>query len=138
MAIPSSKESRLFYRCAKQRYQEAVILLKAERPTGAVYLAGYGIECMLKALVLSVVPPARSEDVLRSFRGNRAHDHEWLVIQYRRNGGAGFPPEVSRCFLVTNQWSTNLRYTPATIENERAKAFIKAVGVIIHWADGRL
>ena len=59
MATPSSKESRLFYRCAKQRYEEAQILLEAGRPTGAVYLAGYGIECMLKALVISMVP-ARS------------------------------------------------------------------------------
>ena len=50
MAIPRSKESRLFYRCARQRFGEAEILLEAGHPTGAVYLAGYSIECMLKAL----------------------------------------------------------------------------------------
>jgi len=58
MAVPSSIEARLFYR-ASQRFDEAQVLLEAVRTTGAVYLAGYGIECILKALILSVFPQAR-------------------------------------------------------------------------------
>jgi len=78
MAIPASIEARLYYRCAFQRHEDAQILLRADHTTGAVYLAGYGIECMLKALVLSAVAPAARTEMLNSFRGARAHDYEWL------------------------------------------------------------
>ena len=44
-------------------------------PTGAVYLAGYSVECILKALIFSVVPLVQIEAVLGSFRGVRAHDY---------------------------------------------------------------
>jgi hypothetical protein len=138
MAIPSSKESRLFYRCAKQRFEESEILLKAGKPTGAVYLAGYSIECILKALLLAIVPVASAPLVLGSFRGSRAHDYEWLRNQYRLNGGAVFPHEVNRSFLLTNRWSTDLRYMPGTLNVRKASAFMAAAGAILHWADGRL
>jgi hypothetical protein len=93
---------------------------------------------MLKALILSIVTSARSAAVLRSFRGNRAHDLGWLRFQYRLHGGASFPREVSRCFLLSDAWSTDLRYSPATLERDEAQAFMEAAKVIIRWGDGRL
>ena len=41
---------------ARQRRVEASILIQAAQPTGAVYLAGYVVECMLKALNLETQP----------------------------------------------------------------------------------
>lgn len=67
MAVPRSKEARRFYRCAKQRLVEAQVLQNASMPTGAVYLAGYSVECILKALLFSVVPAAQTEAVPGSF-----------------------------------------------------------------------
>lgn len=49
--MPISKNARLFYRAAKQRFDDALLLLELKRTTAAVYLAGYSIECMLKALI---------------------------------------------------------------------------------------
>ena len=92
MGIPSSSEARRFYRCALQRYEEARVLRKADLTTGAVYLGGYAIECALKALILDAVPRAKRTDTLSSFRGNLAHDYEWLRYKYRSLGGASFPP----------------------------------------------
>jgi len=43
---------------AKQRFDDALLLLEMGRTTAAVYLAGYSVECMLKALILSAVPQA--------------------------------------------------------------------------------
>ena len=62
MAVPASSEARLYYRCAFQRQEDAQILLRADRTTGAVYLAGYGRECILKALVLSALTPIAGGD----------------------------------------------------------------------------
>ncbi len=111
MGVPSSIEARRFYRCAIQRFEEAQILLRSERTTGAVYLAGYGIECILKSLLLSVLAPNRAKSVLQSFRGHRAHDYEWLRQEYFDNQGPDFPRAINMHFTLVSDWSTELRYT---------------------------
>ena len=95
MAIPGSSDARLYYRCAFQRYEEAEVLLEADYTTGAVYLAGYGIECILKALVLMSVAAGDRPETLKSFRGSKAHEYEWLRSLYLTNGGARFPREIT-------------------------------------------
>ncbi len=92
MGIPSSSDARLYYRCAFQRYEEAEILIRADKTTGAVYLAGYGIECILKALVLMAAPAANRSDMLKSFCGSKAHEYEWLRSLYLTNNRRGFRP----------------------------------------------
>jgi len=137
MAIPRSKEARLFYRCALQRLEEVQILLRADRTTGAVYLAGYGIECILKALILSVVPSNKTRSILRSFQGRRAHDYEWLRGQYYKNRGAQFPRDINQHFILVSDWSTTLRYAPGNMRTDDAEDFVKAVDAIIAWAEER-
>lgn len=79
MAMPSSANSRRFYRTAKQRFDDALLLLEMERTTAAVYLAGYSVECMIQALILPVIPQVQAEEILGMFRGARAHDYESLI-----------------------------------------------------------
>lgn len=136
--MPSSAHARRFYRAAKQRFDDALLLLEMERTTAAVYLAGYSVECMFKALILSVVPYVQAEETLGRFRGARAHDYEWLMRLYVEKGGARIPPYVVPHFARVNSWSTDMRYAPGTIAAREAKAFVDAVTEIITWADGRL
>ena len=138
MAVPSDTNARLFYRCAFQRYEEAEVLLRTGYTTGGVYLAGYAVECILKTLLLMAVPAGGREVTLSSFRGGRAHDFEWLRSQYRINGGAVFPAEVNRHFTLVSDWSTDLRYSPKSVREADAEAFLAASLAIINWADGRL
>lgn len=138
MAIPASSDARLYYRAAFLRYEEAEVLVKAGYTTGAVYLAGYGIECILKALVLMAVPAGTRPDMLKSFRGNRAHEYEWLRSLYLTNAGARFPPEITQHFTLVNDWSTDLRYTPRSVRADEADVFLASAAAIIRWADGRL
>lgn len=138
MAVPSSSDARLYYRCAFQRYEEAEVLLKADFTTGAVYLAGYGVECILKALVLMAVPTRARSDTMKSFRGGRAHEYEWLRSVYLTNGGARFPREITQHFTLVNDWSTDLRYIPRSVRGDEAEAFLTSAVAIIRWADGRL
>ncbi len=138
MAVPASIEARLFYRCAFQRQEDAQILLRADHTTGAVYLAGYGIECILKALLLSALTAATRAVMLATFRGARAHDYEWLRTQYLQNGGSRFPREITEAFTLVNAWSTDMRYLPRTLKADEAEGFLSAAENIIRWADGRI
>jgi HEPN domain-containing protein len=98
MSLPHAAEARLFHQAAKQRLEDARFLLNVERTTGAVYLAGYAVECMLKALVLNQCPPARRKQLNQSFRGSKAHDFNWLKRRYFESGGPIFPNAVTRAF----------------------------------------
>ena len=138
MAVPASIEARLFYRCAFQRQEDAQILLRADHTTGAVYLAGYGVECILKAMVLSALTATARAVMLSSFRGARAHDYEWLRTQYLQNGGPRFPREITAAFTLVNDWSTDMRYLPRTLKADEAEGFLSAAENIIRWADGRI
>jgi hypothetical protein len=138
LAKPGDPDARLFYRCAVERFGDAQVLLKADHTTGAVYLAGYAVECMLKSLVLMAVPNPDRPAMLRSFRGQRAHDFGWLRTQYYLHDGPRFPRDTNEAFTLVNDWSTDLRYLPRKLHLSEADGFLSAAGNIMRLADGRL
>ena len=69
MGTPHDIDARRHYRVAKQRYEDGKLLLEIERPAAAVYLTGYSVECILKALLLESVPRGQRPGLLSSFRG---------------------------------------------------------------------
>ena len=138
MALPRAPEARLYYRAAKQRSDDAELLLAAGRTTGAIYLAGYTVECFLKALLLSSVAPPLRRQLLQEFRGGWAHNLEWLGGLYRQHVGAVIPRSVSRHLSRVASWSTDLRYATGTLKRRDADEFMESVVAIAAWADGRM
>jgi HEPN domain-containing protein len=138
MALPQAVEARRYYQAAKQRLDDAILLLDAGRTTGAVYLAGYTVECLLKALVLAGVATQRRRGLLAEFRGNRAHNIEWLGAIYRRYVGMTVPRQVTRHLARVAAWSTDLRYATVRLRRREADEFMESVSAISGWADGRL
>ena len=119
MALPRAPEARPFYQSAKQRFEDAEFLLDAERTTGAIYLAGYSVECMLKSLILSSAPGRKRMALLASFRGSKAHDYEWLKKQYTKKfktGTFSLPSAVSKNFSMVDTWTVELRYKAGCAE----------------------
>ncbi|WP_348980540.1 HEPN domain-containing protein [Polyangium sp. 15x6] len=51
LSEPLAKTPTQFLFLAQRRLQEAVVLLKAREWAGSLYLAGYVVECAMKALV---------------------------------------------------------------------------------------
>lgn len=138
MAVPSSPNAKRFYLAAKQRFEDAEYLLEVGRTTAAVYLAGYNVECILKALILVAVPRAQEKDILEKFRSARAHRYDWLLQLYAKRGGPGLPPKLVPHFARVNTWSTDMRYSPGVIALRDAKAFLDSTLKIFTWGDGRL
>ena len=138
MPIPTSRNARLFYRAAKERLEDAELLLDLNRTTAAVYLAGYSVECIIKSLILSAVPPSREGAILARFRGAQAHDYDWLTRLYHQHGRVVIPSQITLLFANIRDWSTKMRYSPRTIPQHQAKNFLASVIEIMDWADGRL
>src|SRR5262249_37936875 len=74
MGLLRAAEAGVYYRAAWHRFDDANLLLEAGRTTGAVYLAGYTVECMLKALVLASAAPRLRAALRKEFHGQRAHN----------------------------------------------------------------
>src|SRR3989442_300494 len=110
MALPQAREARPYYQAAKQRFEDARFLLEAERTTGAIYLAGYSVECMRKALILSILSGRKRAVMLKSLRGSKAHDFDWLKGHYFENGGQQFPKAIAKAFAFVNTWAVEIRY----------------------------
>ena len=138
MPLPHASEARPFYQAAQQRLDDAQYLLKDARTTGAVYLAGYAVECMLKALVLASTPRIERAPILASFRGNKAHDFSWLKTLYGQQTDASMPKTIVLALTRVATWSTDLRYRSGRIKQADADAFFRNVSDIIKWIDGRL
>jgi HEPN domain-containing protein len=137
MALPLDIDARHFYRCAIERYDDALVLRKAGRLVGATYLAGYSVECMLKALLHTTVSPAKKHEVDKWFRGSDGHNLEGLRSLYLVNSRSKIDPIIGHCFIRVNSWSTNLRYRPGSHKMDVADRFLEDVRMILDWAKGR-
>src|SRR5437868_14836302 len=124
MAIPRDIHARRYHRAAFQRLEEGDMLRRSKKPTGAVYLAGYGVECMLKALIVTLVAEGKREAVRASFRGGAGHDFARLRREIVTRG-VTIPVEIQRALLLVGTRSTDLRYEPATIKESDAVRFIE-------------
>jgi hypothetical protein len=127
-----------FLRVAKLRLEDAQHLLRFNRTTGAVYLAGYGAECALKALVFGSIPVRKEQELLRKFRGVRGHNLSWIRKEYARLSGATLPGFLASSFSRVDSWSSELRYESAVYKMKEAEAFLRSVQEILRWAEGRL
>jgi HEPN domain-containing protein len=141
MGIPHDKDARRFYRVAAQRMEDAGYLLDAARSTASVYLAGYCVECLWKALIIVQAGKDKKQHVLEQFRGAGAHNFDFLRSLYDKLGGT-MPPKKDKslvsAFIIAGSWTTDLRYDPGTMSGEDAEEFLAAARRIWDWADGKL
>jgi HEPN domain-containing protein len=110
-----------FQRLAAVRLAEAEALLAAGRWDGAYYLAGYAVECGLKACILARV---EREGVI--FEDKRfaekcwTHDIEILLglagLTEDKDADSSRNPAFGRNWQIAAKWRETARYQPAVSE----------------------
>ena len=129
--------SSLFFRAATQRRDEARFLLaKSTFTTASIYLAGYAVECALKALLLRSESPSQNKTSVVTFRGQAAHNYDWLKHELAKRS-VGIPSDIVRLIAKVNWWGTEMRYQTRQVERRVAEEFLKSVDAIIEWVQGR-
>jgi HEPN domain-containing protein len=132
------KAVRKFRRAAEQRWLTAHwILSESEYYLDAVYLAGYAVECSLKALIFRRTSNRAFEKMYEEVTsGKKAHDFEFLKGLLKRPAiNLVFPKEVMEPFRRVASWSTDLRYESGILEYDEANEFLDAVTVIRTWVE---
>jgi HEPN domain-containing protein len=137
MAGRQSQDVRRFKVAALQRFEDAQILLDNDRATGAVYLAGYAVECLLKAVLLDRTPKSKQQAIWDSFRGKAGHNLDSLQYAVRR-AGVPLPSELHRDFLKVSSWTTDLRYYTGSKKRDDAQDFLQSAARVLKWLEGQL
>lgn len=125
-----SQDRATFQQLAEERLNEAQLLLTSGRPSGAYYLAGYAVECALKARIAAKF--RESEIPSLSFL-QRVYTHDLVKLLSL----AGLDDELDAdmktnanleaCWTIVSDWTEQSRYEIWTIE--AAKTIVDAVEV---------
>jgi hypothetical protein len=98
---------------ADERIAEAKILIDAGRSSGAYYLAGYAVECGLKACIAKLTKADEFPD--KNFGAKCwVHDIEHLVdlagLKPKRNADAGANANLDANWAIVRDWREDSRY----------------------------
>jgi HEPN domain-containing protein len=115
---------------AFMRLAEARTLLAAGHPAGAFYLAGYAVECALKACIAKGVQQHDFPDkdkVLQSYSHNLVQLVRTAGLEATLQAAVQQSRPLEQHWSVVKDWSESSRYT-LTTTMPLAEAMVKAVG----------
>ena len=130
---------------ADRRFEDAKVLLKKKRTNAAMYLAGFAIECLLKAQLLeqfrwlqSARLPKSSEETRLWCLCYRWHDLDeilgrltGIVQRLERESKSNRP--YARLRSICGKWTIFARYSPLTASTDEAREFLGAVEEVRRW-----
>ncbi|MGB7161227.1 MAG: hypothetical protein WBD40_24420 [Tepidisphaeraceae bacterium] len=136
---------------AERRFGDASYLIdsgNAERATGGIYMAGFVIECLLKALLLERHPNlAKPVDPAKLSESDRSVHS--LLYSHELDDMLGFLPEIEkklggvktksgdsawRTFsTICEEWAVYARYSPRIAKLDRARQFIETIEEVKKW-----
>jgi HEPN domain-containing protein len=114
---------------ARVRLAEARVLLSADLPDGAYYLAGYAVECALKACIARGTQRYDFPEK-QSVAASHTHNLKELInvanLEVARREQARSDPVFSDNWDFVKQWSEQSRYRRHS--RDTAEALFEAVG----------
>jgi hypothetical protein len=123
---------------ANTRIREASILFEAEEYSGAYYLAGYAVECGLKACFAKTV---REHDFPNKERTNRLYSHKLLDLvklaglETELSTAQTTSPRFSSGWDLVCEWSAESRYSVSTLGQSEAilNAIVRDEDGVLPW-----
>jgi HEPN domain-containing protein len=131
-------------KAGKHRLDDARALLNAVRWRGAMYLAGYTIECLLKTKLMKrfncrhlreLEEELQRQGVLGAKATDFTHQLEVLLGLTQGMDRLRQDQALWRMFNLVNRWVPAWRYTADLSNREDAEDFLEAVEKILHWIE---
>lgn len=129
-------------KASRHRRQDAQILHDGGRWRGSMYVAGYAIECLLKAKLMKQYGCFRLQDLedelrRRGLMSERAtvytHELERLLAWTQSMGRLQQNIRLWRTFNLVNRWLPAWRYDADVSNRDDSHAFLEAVDTILQW-----
>jgi HEPN domain-containing protein len=140
----------LFYGVSEQakagrhRMDDARALLNATRWRGAMYIAGYSLECVLKTKLMhkfncrhlrELEDELQAKGILPAASTVFTHQLELLLRLTNAIDRLRQNKEQWQRFNMVNRWVPAWRYAADLSNSEDAKDFVEAVEKLSHWID---
>ncbi len=131
-------------KAGKHRMDDARALLNAVRWRGAMYMAGYSVECLLKTKLMRMFDCRHLRELEEELqrRGVLAgqttvftHQLEVLLRMTNAIDRLRQNAENWRSFNMVNRWVPAWRYTADMSNPDDAKDFLEAVDKVSHWIE---
>lgn len=132
---------------SRQRLEDARVLLRASRWRGAMSIAGYAVECILKTKLMQIYDCKNlrelDEVLPRRFMlpaGSTVFTHQLetlfkLTPSYHR---LQQNQNMLSLFNIVNRWAPKWRYVSKQTTSDEASFFMDAVEKVIHWIDNNI
>lgn len=131
-------------KAGKHRMDDARALLNAVRWRGAMYIAGYSVECLLKTKLMRMFDcrhlreleeELQRKGVLAAQATVFTHQLEVLLRLTKAIDRLRGNEEYWRLFNMVNRWVPAWRYTADLSNREDAEDFLEAVEKVAHWIE---
>lgn len=131
-------------KAGKHRMDDARALFNAVRWRGAMYMAGYSVECLLKTKLMRMFNCRHLRELEDELQGKGilgaqgtvfTHQLELLLRLANAIDRLRQSEEHWRSFNMVNRWIPAWRYTADLSNPEDAKDFLDAVEKVAHWID---
>jgi hypothetical protein len=137
-----SQDRATFQELARERLAEATLLLESGLPSGAYYLAGYVIECELKAFIAAGF---RANEIPDKSRVNSIYTHNLRDLLSLADLKSPLEDDMSEnsglreSWATISKWSEHARYEIWT--RDAAATMLEAVGAadkgLLQWLQKR-
>lgn len=129
-----------------RRLQDAQALLDSDQPAEraqcAKYLAGYAVECKLKAIAMEIFRCSTLEKLAVKLNLSESdifsHNLEKLAKTMPSLYNRLMQSEVRRTFASVNRWSPSWRYDPGVVNDQQhdfAVSFVHDVRNVYNWLE---
>jgi hypothetical protein len=124
------------------RQRDAEALLHAQRWLGAMYLAGYSVECLLKSKLMQrfdchdlkeLETHLRTKQLMRTADTVFSHQLYFLLQLTGALDRLRMNRQAWLAFATVNAWVPAWRYSPLARTKQEAKEFVDAVKIVTHW-----
>jgi HEPN domain-containing protein len=123
---------------------DARALLKASRWRGAMYMAGYTVECLLKTKLMKIYDCHHLNELEARLRERRVlstrgtvftHQLEILLRLTQSLDRLRQDQPTWRLFNIVNRWIPAWRYSADPSRREDAEDFLEAVAKVARWIE---
>jgi len=134
-------------KAGKHRMDDARALFAAQRWRGAMYMAGYAVECLLKTKLMGwfncrhlrrLEEELQRRGILGANATIFAHQLDWLLQLTNAKERLRQNPQQWRLFLTVNHWVPAWRYNADASNPQDAQDFLDAVAKISHWIENNI
>jgi hypothetical protein len=133
--MPPGPKQTVLRNLVRIRFDDAEALLRTnvpQRRNGAMYMAGYGVECALKARICDERGEQRLDPEFS--HGRRGHDLAWLAENTNRwSGLPGGDPHRDILRDLQGQWDVAMRYTSPYRDPSAVRKFIEKAKDFTTW-----